>query len=138
MQSGNFVLIDTSVWIEYLRAQKRAPDQALSARVTALLRQGKAALAGLIVAELIVGAKTDREVKVIEDLAEVCLMLPDNADTWRAAARMGYALKRKGLSVPLFDCLIAQLALTHSCKVFTLDKHFGHIQAHYGIKTIEK
>lgn len=138
MPSDNLVLIDTSVWIEYFRAQKQDPDQALSARVTALLRQGKAALAGLIVAELIIGAKTDREVKVIEDLAEVCLMLPDNVDTWRAAALMGYALKRKGLSVPLFDCLIAQLALTHNCKVFTLDKHFGHVQAHYRIKTMEK
>lgn len=138
MPSGNLVLIDTSVWIDYLRAQKNSSDQELSVQVTSLLRQGEAALAGLIVAELIVGAKTDREVKVIEDIAEVCVMLPDNADTWRAAARMGYALKRKGLSVPLFDCLIAQLALTHNCRVFTLDKHFGHIQAHYSVKMMEQ
>ena len=47
--------------------------------------------------------------------------------TWIEAGRIGYSLRRKGLTIPTTDLIIASLALDNNCLVFTLDPHFDKI-----------
>ena len=56
------VLIDTSVWIEFFR-KKGSP---VSARLTEYLKLGQACYTGPIAVELYQGAKTQKEIQVLD------------------------------------------------------------------------
>jgi predicted nucleic acid-binding protein len=44
---------------------------------------------------------------------------------WEDAGDLGYALRRKGLTVKTFDLLIATYALSHRVALLTTDSDFG-------------
>jgi hypothetical protein len=47
--------------------------------------------------------------------------------TWLSAGKTAYALKRKGVIIPITDILIACLAKENNCFVLSLDNHFNKI-----------
>ncbi len=78
--SDKLVLIDTSIWIHYFRGKKEIYN-----KVNELTDSGKVCSLGLVIAELIQGAKTEKEVRVIKDMATVFPRLTEGAD-WRRQA----------------------------------------------------
>jgi predicted nucleic acid-binding protein len=42
---------------------------------------------------------------------------------WRRAGELSLALRRRGITVPLSDLVVAGLALEHGCAIYTLDSH---------------
>lgn len=117
------VLIDTSIWIEYFG---NTSDD-LASRVDDYLSEEIVFVPMVVLAELIQGAKSERELSAIEELFSTIHILDQQKDTWRYAGLLSYQLKRKGLTVSLIDCYIAQIALEYSCEVFTKDAHFLQI-----------
>ena len=53
--------------------------------------------------------------------------LADSFTTWKRAGELSAALRRKGITLPLSDLVVAAIALERSCQVFTLDHHFRQI-----------
>ena len=117
------VLIDTSIWIEYFG---NTSDD-LASRVDEYLSEEIVFVPMVVLAELIQGAKSERELSAIEELFSTIHILDQQKDTWRHAGLLSYQLKRKGLTVSLIDCYIAQIALEYGCEVFTKDAHFLQI-----------
>ena len=80
------VLIDTSVWIEYFKGA----DSALTQAVEALIKSGSVCTAGIILAELLQGARSDREIRVIEDLKESFALIASDreVEAWLEAGRL--------------------------------------------------
>jgi len=113
------VLVDTSVWIEFFR--KNEPYHATVAR---LIDAEQICLTGIIVAELIQGAKTDKELSILLNFPQVFPLLPDTPQLWLEAGRLAYSLRRKGVTVGLADCFIAATAAGAKVPVATLDTHF--------------
>ena len=113
------VLIDTSVWIEFFR--QREPYHSM---VTKLIDDDQAVCCGIILAELMQGAKSDKELAVLDDFPKVFTFIPETAELWAAAGKLSGKLRRKGITVGLSDCFIATAAASVKVQVATLDSHF--------------
>jgi predicted nucleic acid-binding protein len=127
------VLIDTSVWIAYFQAH--APVGVLE-KVDELLSDGDIHVPKIVLAELIQGAHSEKNLEVIREFVEAFTIIGESADTWLEAGRLSFTLKKKGKTINLADCYIAVLAKDHKCSVFTLDKHFKDIQKETGLKVL--
>lgn len=127
------VLIDTSVWIAYFQA--KAPTGILE-KVDELLSDGDIHVPKIVLAELIQGAHSEKNLEVIREFVEAFTIISESADTWLEAGRFSFALKKKGKTINLAACYIAILAKEHKCSILTLDKHFKEIQKETGIKLL--
>ena len=123
------VLVDTSAWIEFFR--KKEPWYST---VSVLMDERRVCCAGLVLAELIQGAKSDRELAVLRDFRHVFEFLNDSTDLWQSAGELSHALKRKGKSIGLSDCYLAASARANKAKLLTLDRHFAVIKSAAGIE----
>ena len=127
------VLIDTSVWIAYF--QSNAPVGILE-KVDELLSDGDIYVPKIVLAELIQGAHSEKDLEVIRAFVEAFTIISESTDTWLEAGRLSFALKKKGKTINLADCYIAILAKEHKCSILTLDKHFKEIQKEIGLKIL--
>ena len=118
------ILIDTSVWIDYFRNK----SSVLSEKVDKILSENEVYVPKIVMAELIQGAKSKREISIIEDFIDAFHIIDQKEDTWIRTGRLSYALKKKGKTVNLIDCYISVIAKEYNCKIFTLDEHFKEIQ----------
>jgi predicted nucleic acid-binding protein len=126
---GKRVLVDTSVWIAYFRST--SPE--LSQRVDELMSDAEICVPRIVIAELIQGSKSTREISTIESFADAFTIVDQTEHTWISAGRLAYDLKKKGKTVNLADCYIAAIAREQGCEVYTLDQHFKDIQGITGI-----
>lgn len=132
IMSGERVLIDTSIWIDYFQNKSFA----LSNKVDDILSGAVIYIPKIIVAELIQGAKSQEEISIVEDFVDTFNIIDQKEDTWVEAGRLSYRLKKKGKNINLTDCYIAIIAKEHECYIFTLDKHFKYIQTEININLI--
>lgn len=126
------VLADTSAWIEFFR--KREPWHGV---VATLMDDRRLCCMGIILAELIQGAKSDAERDVLRDFVHVFEFLPDTVDHWRQAGELSRAFRKKGKSIGLADCHIAVTAAVGNVKLLTLDKHFEVLKGAAGLRLFE-
>ena len=118
------VLIDTSVWIGVLRdASGAAAD-----RVRSIVDDDEVVLTRFNQLELLQGALDEREWATLATYLEGQDYVEASDDTWRAAARIYYELRRRGRTVrSAIDCCIAQLAIEHEALLLHQDRDFETI-----------
>jgi predicted nucleic acid-binding protein len=126
------VLVDTSAWIDFFR--KREPER--HELVATLLREGRAMGTGIVALELLRGAKTTKELKLVSELFETLNMVYQAPSTYVAAGKMGYDLARNGYTLSTVDLLIAQIAIENELSLLTLDRHFLTIGEYFPLKLI--
>ncbi len=122
------ILVDTSAWIEFFR-KKEPWHRAISG----LIDDKRICCLGIILAELIQGAKSEKELAVLRDFRHVFEFLEESIDLWQAAGELSNTLQRKGKPVGLSDCYLAAAAKAHNAKILTLDKHFEVLKSTVGI-----
>ncbi len=116
------VLVDTSVWIAYLRREESAFNE-----VNVLADAGRIRLLGLILAELYQGCKSQKELDVVSDLADIFPKLDEPSGMWEEAGMLAYKLRRQGLAPGLADCYIAVIAAKSGTLIYSYDKHFDKL-----------
>ena len=121
---GDRVLIDTSVWIAYFKDR----DSRLTDKVDELLTSAHVYVPKVVIAELMQGAKSEKEIAVIEDFFEAFTVIDHTESTWEQAGRISFLMKRKGITIHLIDCYLAITAQENNCKLFSLDEHFKSIK----------
>lgn len=117
------VLVDSSIWIAHFRDPAAGFKNALRDLVDADL----AAVAGPIAYEVLQGAKSPKEFQTLREILQDLPWLPAKGTTWVAAAGMSAGLRRRGLTLPMTDILLATLAREHRCRIWSLDPHFASI-----------
>lgn len=117
------VLIDTSAWIDFFRGS----GGAVGDMVAELIRVDRAYLTGVVMAELLHGAGGKRETTQLDTVFATIPILDVSREDWITTGTALHALRKKGLSVPLTDVLIASVAQRNNMVVLTLDKHFQHL-----------
>ena len=122
--NGRKILVDTSIWIDYLKNK----SSRIAEKVDGMLTKDEVCVPRIVIAELIQGAKSEREVSVIEEFVEAFNIIDQGEDTWIKAGKLSFTLKKKGRNINLSDCYIAVIAQEHDCHIFTLDAHFKEIQ----------
>lgn len=129
---AKLVLIDTSIWIEYLRKK----DPGIFTRVNQLIDEERVVVAPFVLAELIQGAKSQKELAILQEIENVFLGLAEERDFWKRAGLLAYQIRRTGKTVPLSDCYIAIMAHYFDAMIYTLDKHFEEIKKHLKLELL--
>ena len=119
------VLIDTSAWVEALRADG---DDSMRREVQLALEDGTAAFCDMILLELWSGARGNRERKYLKALEGDIECLPTTAEVWKRSRDLARRCRQAGLTIPATDILIAACALHHGARVLHRDRHFEQIQ----------
>lgn len=117
------MVVDTSAWIEYLRATGSRVDEAL----TDAVRQGsQIAVPDVVRMELLAGAGSDEHAKDLQRLLTRFTALPAASPAdHEVAAALYRTARRSGETVrSLLDCLVAAAALRTDAAVLARDRDF--------------
>jgi predicted nucleic acid-binding protein len=126
------ILADTSVWVEYLRAEPpsapcregRAPSpaEALDARI----EQEQVVTCGPVVAELLAGARGAQRDELAEQLSGQPWIDLGRGD-WLTVGETAAKLRERGQTTPLIDVQIAVCATLAEAELWTLDGDYTRI-----------
>jgi predicted nucleic acid-binding protein len=118
-------LIDSSAWIEYLRPNG---SQRVKERIRNILQQEKAVCCGIVVVEILRGAKTEKDFQMLRNALTALPQIPIDATVIERAAKWGFLLDRKGKDVSTTDLLIASASYKQA-SIVHLDRDFQMIAA---------
>ena len=119
----SLVLVDASAWIDYLRSGEGALSDALEK----LLDENRAALCGIALAEVRQGLRAHEEGDVLELFETLPFVETTRRDYERAGEELA-KLRRRGVTVPVMDGLMAALCLEREMVLLELDKHFAEFE----------
>jgi predicted nucleic acid-binding protein len=126
-------LIDTSAWIEYYR---KDGEQKYKEDVIDALKNNTAAICGIIKIELLVHARTKNEYQLLESDFSAIHWIESESKVYDKAAEMGFRLRRKGITIPATDLIIASCAIINNSILLHYDKHFEQVKKYYPLETI--
>jgi predicted nucleic acid-binding protein len=117
------VIVDTSVWIPYFQN----PDSEEKRILDRLLDHDQAAVVGVVLMELIQGCRTKLQADSIKETLLALPYLEASPAIWLQAGELFFKLRRRGITLPFTDLVIASVALEHHCEVYTHDSDFRKI-----------
>jgi hypothetical protein len=123
------ILVDTSAWIEYLRGTGSQADARLS---RALADDEPLATTGIVLLELLCGARDETRARDLRRLLDRCRFLPmEEPSDHEAAAALYRACRRQGTTIRrLPDCLIAAVAIRAQVPLLHQDGDFDALAGH--------
>jgi predicted nucleic acid-binding protein len=130
------ILVDSSAWIEFQRATGSAVDERLT---NAIETDEPLATLGLVVLEVLAGARDEQQARDLRRLLDRCSFVPlEEPSDWELAAALYRACRRAGTTVRrLPDCLIAVLAIRVGADLLYQDADFDAIAQHAPLAVVE-
>ena len=130
------ILVDSSVWIDYLRGVETKQTD----RLHALLGVQPVAVGDLILAEVLQGTTTEKEFKeVLKLLNSLDLVVLGGQAVAVQAARNFRALREKGVTIrKTIDCIIATRCIMDGLTLLHSDKDFDPFVLHLGLRSVFK
>jgi predicted nucleic acid-binding protein len=113
-------LVDTSIWIDFFRGN----SQMIKHRMIQLLNENAICFNGIILSELMIGARNQKELDFIKDNFQGLIYLETDRDFFVYASEIGNRVQKGGKTISLSDLLILAHAKKNNLTVFTRDKHF--------------
>ena len=128
------ILVDSSAWIEFQRATGSAADLRLTGAIEA---DEPLATTGVVVMEILAGARDERHATDLRRLLDRCRFLPlEEPFDHEAAAALYRACRRGGATIRrLPDCLIAAVAIRTRATLLHCDTDFDAIARHADLAT---
>lgn len=126
-------LIDTSAWVEYLRATTSNAHLAVR---DLLDTNGVAHTTDVVVMEVLAGGRSDRHTSDLRRLLARCGTIPVRGlDDYEAAAALYCRCRRAGEPVrALNDCLIAAVAIRAGQPVLHANRDFDVLSRHSDLR----
>ena len=123
------ILVDSSAWIEFQRATGSSADRRLTA---AIERNEPLATMGLILLEILAGARDEQQARDLSRLLDRCQLLPlEDPFDFESAATLYRSCRREGITIRrLPDCLIAAVAMRTETALLHQDADFDAIARH--------
>jgi hypothetical protein len=119
------VLLDTSAWIAFFSP---IGHDVLKTEVRQALNEERVSTCTVVRTELLVGARDRAAFKKLDGLLRALPQAPMHDELWSRAAGMGFALRKKGRSMPLPDLLVAEVCRSQSLELWHLDDHYEAIR----------
>ncbi len=118
------ILVDTSVLVDLFKGVDNAPVHSLR---EAIHQQIPFGLSSIIYQEILQGAKTRKEYKILQEyLSTQRFFNPkDHLSSYGDAADLYFRCRKEGVTIrSTIDCLIAQTAIDHDLYLLHNDKDF--------------
>ena len=130
--ADELVLIDTSAWLFALR-KDFLPE--IKDRLDFLLKENLIITTGIIRLELLAGTRTEAEYYRLKKRLLALESIKTDDSLWEMACDIGFKLRKKGISIPYTDILIATCALATGCIILHADSHFDLMAEHLDLKS---
>ena len=121
------ILIDTSVWIDFLQARNNEKTEKLNKVLDLHIPFG---ITGQIYQEVLQGAGTEKDFNALKQYFDTFVLYAplDERGSYAKAAQIFFLCRKKGITVRgTAGCLIVQIAREHRLKLLHNDKDFDHI-----------
>jgi predicted nucleic acid-binding protein len=115
-------LVDTSVWIDFFRGVASIKEL-----LTKLIIRDRVFTAGPVLFELLQGIRSSEERGQVKEALLSVNFLDITPEDWEGAALISRELRSQGITIPMTDLLLAQLAKVHDLEIISLDPHFDQI-----------
>ena len=125
------VLIDTSVW---LFALKKDFNPEIKEFVEKILLNEDVAINGIVKLELLGSARSEKEYRRLKSKLDCLHFIDSDKKLWDESCRLAFTLKRKGISVPYTDIVIAASSILTDALLIHADRHFDLIKKHTRLK----
>ena len=129
--SNNTFLVDTSAWILALR-KDFSPE--VKERIDHLLKENTVITTGMVKLEILGGTKTESEFRRLKRRLDALDSVDLDTSLWEESYDLAFKLRRKGITVPYTDILIAACALKIGSTVVHADAHFDLMAGHISLK----
>ena len=128
------ILVDSSVWIDYLRGRTTPQVDKLDA----LLGDVPLAIGDLILTEVLQGCPTDKEFSAVKrTLAQLEFVVLGGEDVAVEAARNFRKLRARGLTVrKTIDTVIATRCIVSGYELLHNDRDFDAFETHLGLRCV--
>lgn len=122
------ILVDTSVWVDFLRDKKSVQRQVLHRLIE---EEEDISITEIILTEILQGIRNDRDFQTVKDyLLEFPIYMPKGIETYLKAAEIYRTCKRKGKTVrKTVDCIIAAICIENNLTILHKDSDFDLIEA---------
>ena len=124
------ILIDTSAWIVSF---KKIGNPQLKEFLKKLILAGLAVTSPIIILELLQGCRTLEERDSLKIKLESLDLLSITEAVWERSYEIAFSLRKKGLTIPTADLIIAAAAIENNSLILHQDEHFEMITHHYPI-----
>jgi predicted nucleic acid-binding protein len=114
------ILIDSNIIIDYWKKPKKDTE--------IIIKQNEIATCGIVIAELIHGAKNKKDIIRIIDALSPFKLIEIEKNDWFEIGNLLNKLRRNGLKVPFQDAILSYLSIKHDLFLWTKDKHFKLIK----------
>ena len=130
------ILVDSSVWIDYLRGI----DTRQTDRLHALLGVEPLAIGDLILTEVLQGTTSEKDFRSVQRLlGNLDVLQLGGSAVAVQAARNFPALREKGVTVrKTIDCIIATRCIMDDLTLLHSDRDFDPFIAHLGLRSVFK
>jgi predicted nucleic acid-binding protein len=130
------ILVDTSAWVEFLRATESSVDLWLR---DAIVRGERLATTGVVVMELLAGARDElHAVQLRRFLGRWSLLPAEEPSDHEVAASVYRECRRSGRTIRrLPDCLVAAVALRTKASIVHRDADFDAIAGVVSLRIVE-
>jgi len=126
------VLIDTSIWVEFFRKG----NSAVSTKLREYMKLNQVCYTGPIFVELYQGAKTHREIEVLDELFNTIHYVDITRNHYHHAGLVSQKAAREGKVFSTIDMILAVLAHDEGLSLFSLDHHFQDISQYCPVSLI--
>jgi predicted nucleic acid-binding protein len=130
------VIVDTSAWVEYLRATQSPTHHKLRSAVAS---DAPIATPAPVVMELLAGCSTEDAARDIQQLlARFESLEVEGLADFEDAALIRRTCRRNGETVrSMIDCLIAAITLREQRPLLAVDRDFAVISRHVGLPLVD-
>jgi predicted nucleic acid-binding protein len=128
---NNSFLVDTSALILALR---KTFVPAVKELIDRLLKENAIITTGMIKLEILGGTKTETEFQRLKRRLDALDSVETDTPLWEKSYDLAFKLRRKGITVPYTDILIAACALKTGSTVVHADAHFDLMAGHISLK----
>jgi predicted nucleic acid-binding protein len=122
------ILIDTSAWIASF---KKRGNHELKEFMRQAIVAGLAVSSPIIMLELLQGCRSIEERDALKIKLESLDIMPFTLSVWERAYELGFSLRRRGLTIPTTNLIIAALAIENQNLLLHHDEHYEMITSHY-------
>jgi len=123
------VLVDSSVWIDFLKNHSTPKTQLLEKLI---IDREDLCICGFVFAEVLQGIKDENQYIATKQQLSNLIYLEDDVSTFDLGAAIYRELGKQGLTIRnSIDCLIAATVIQHGAHLLDADRDYEFIDQHY-------
>lgn len=130
------VLVDSTVWIDFLKNKKTTETEKLVELIEA---REDLCICGFVLTEVLQGIRDEKQYIATKQQFANLIYLEDDSSTFELAATIYRELRKQGITIRnSIDCLITSVVMQHHVALLENDRDYPFIDAHFPLNLVCK